>query len=102
MAEQHRVRLIIDVAPELRRRVKVAAANRDTSVRRYVASILDRAVPGSGSPLTLQDVQRVAEVRAKIMRGRTFEDDSTEILRQERERRNGDGPWGKRERLDRE
>ena len=74
MADQHRVRLIIDVPPELRRRVKVAAANQDTSVRRYVAAILDQAVPGSESPVTLQDVQRLREVRARIMRGRRFEE----------------------------
>ncbi len=92
MADQHRVRLIIDVPPELRRRVKVAAANQDTSVRRYVAAILDQAVPGSESPVTLQDVQRLGEVRARIMRGRRFEDDSTEILRQERERRSSGAP----------
>ena len=39
-----RVRLAIDVEPELRRKIKVAAAERDLSVRDFVVAILRRAL----------------------------------------------------------
>jgi len=39
-----RARLSIDVAPELRRRLKIAAAARDLTVRDYVEAILRRAL----------------------------------------------------------
>jgi len=40
VSNQRRARLSIDVTPELRRRLKVAAATRDLSVREYVETIL--------------------------------------------------------------
>jgi hypothetical protein len=41
---EKRARFSIDVEPELRRRVKLAAAARDLSVREYVEAILRRAL----------------------------------------------------------
>jgi hypothetical protein len=41
---KRRARLSIDVEPELRRRIKVAAAARDLSVRKYVEAILRQAL----------------------------------------------------------
>lgn len=43
-SDRRRARLSIDVEPELQRRIKVAAAARDISVRDYVADILERAL----------------------------------------------------------
>jgi len=40
VSNQRRARLSIDVTPELRRRLKVAAATRELSVREYVEAIL--------------------------------------------------------------
>lgn len=80
MNNQRRVRLIVDIAPELRRRVKVAAASQDVPVRAYVSTILDSVVPGAESPMTREDVERLHRVRASIMRGRKFDDDSVDIL----------------------
>jgi len=40
-----RPRLMIDISPELRRRIKIAAAQKDLSIRVYVEDILDQAVP---------------------------------------------------------
>src|SRR2546425_3428086 len=45
-----RSRLIIDIVPELRRRIKVAAAQNDLSVQEYVGRILDQAVPPEVNP----------------------------------------------------
>ncbi len=43
-APKRRTHLIIDISPELRRRIKIAAAERDLSVREYVEQILESAV----------------------------------------------------------
>lgn len=37
-----RVRLSVDVAPELRRRVRMAAASRDQSVKEWLEDVLER------------------------------------------------------------
>lgn len=44
VSNERRARLSIDVTPELRRRLKVAAATRDLSVREYVETILRQAL----------------------------------------------------------
>src|SRR3954453_12186673 len=41
---ERRTRLSIDVEPELRRRIEIAAAARDLSVREYVEAILRQAL----------------------------------------------------------
>ncbi|MBX5468030.1 MAG: hypothetical protein K6U14_11155 [Firmicutes bacterium] len=87
MAERRTVRLIVDIDPDLRRRIKVAAAQRDLSMRTYVSSLLDRMVPGAEAPMTPDDVEQLRRVRTSIMGGRIFADDSADILRAERQRR---------------
>src|SRR5229473_2257653 len=91
-----RSRLIIDIVPELRRRIKVAAAQNDLSVQEYVGRILDQVVPpevSSGQrqykPLNRAAVDELLGFREEIMRahpGQVFED-SVETLRQIREER---------------
>lgn len=44
ISNERRARLSIDVTPELRRRIKVAAATREISVREYVETILRQAL----------------------------------------------------------
>lgn len=44
ISNARRARLSIDVTPELRRRIKVAAASREISVREYVETILRQAL----------------------------------------------------------
>ncbi len=46
---QRRARLSIEVEPELRRRIKIAAAARDLSVREYVEAILRQALASDAS-----------------------------------------------------
>ncbi len=89
-----RTRLIIDVRPELRRRIKLAAAAGDVSVREYVVSILEQVVPSEaaasgdpGRPITAETVRRLSETRAAVMRGRVFTDDSADLIREMREER---------------
>ncbi len=45
---ERRARLTIDVSPELRRQIKVAAAIRDLSVREFVEAALLRALTEQG------------------------------------------------------
>jgi hypothetical protein len=42
--QQPRVRLSVDLEPELRRKIKVAAARKDLSMRDYVVTTLQRAI----------------------------------------------------------
>lgn len=94
-----RSRLTIDISPQMRRRIKAAAALRDMTVREYVARILEEAVPEEPTPqgeqveterlhrLSPEGVQRLFETSKRIMRGRVFTDDSTDLLREARDER---------------
>lgn len=44
-----RVRLSVDVEPELRRRVKVAAASKDQSVKEWIEDVLKRELDKTGA-----------------------------------------------------
>ena len=91
-----RSRLIIDILPELRRRIKIAAAENDLSVQEYVGRILEQAVPHEKifvqrqrRPLNRAAVNDLLGYREEIKRahpGEVFED-SVETLRQLREER---------------
>ena len=92
-----RPRLMIDISPELRRRIKIAAAKKDLSIREYVEDILDQAVPAEDLQITKQQphsvsresLQRLLRTREQIIQerqGKPFTD-STELIRQMREER---------------
>lgn len=91
-----RPRITIDVSPELRRRIKIAASQSDQSISEYIAKILDEAVPREvstieqqGHPVTREAIERLRQLRKKILaehKGELFED-STELIRQMREER---------------
>jgi predicted metal-dependent RNase len=91
-----RTRITIDVSPELRRRIKIAATQNDLSISEYLGRILDEAVPEDVSltkqerhPVTPEYVQRVLQIRERIMQesgGQVFED-SAERVRQMRDER---------------
>ena len=92
-----RPRLIIDISPELRRRIKIAAAQKDLSIREYVEQILEQAVPpeeASASqreprPVTRESVEKLLQARERMIQKRQGRPslDSTEIIRQMREER---------------
>lgn len=88
-----RSRLMIDISPELRRRIKVAAAQRDLSMREYVEQLLEAAVPEEARapeqgrhPMTRERFEQLLKAREAINQGQTFSD-SVEIIRQMREER---------------
>ena len=91
-----RSRITIDISPELRRRIKIAASRNDQSISEYLGRILDEHVPEE-MDLVEQDVhpvpsdilEEIDRIRERVIReskGHIFED-STEVLRQQREER---------------
>ena len=78
----------INMSLGLQMRIRMAAQQNDLSVDEYVERILDQAVPDERS-LRLKAVERLRQLREKIMRDRNGElfEDSTEMIRQMREER---------------
>jgi HicB family len=87
-----RTRLMVDVTPELRRRLKVAAAQQDLSLREYVERVLESAVPIEAAaaprrrPLTPETVADLRRVRDQISGGRQFTDPAPVVERMREER----------------
>lgn len=91
-----RSRITIDISPELRRRIKIAALQNDLSISEYVGDILEKSVPGEANvileeehPVTPDYLEQILRARERIMReskGQLFED-SAEMIRQMREER---------------
>ena len=86
-----RPRLIIDISPELHRRIKIAAAKKDLSIREYVESILDKAVPSEKRErgrLNSAAIEDLLKTREEIMHAHPGQEyDSVETLHQLREER---------------
>ena len=91
-----RSRITIDISPELRWRIKIAASRNDQSISEYLGNILEEHVPEE-MDLVEQDVhpvpsdilEEIDRIRERVIReskGHIFED-STEVLRQQREER---------------
>jgi hypothetical protein len=91
-----RSRITIDISPELRRRIKVAASQRDLSISEYLGKILEEHVPEEMNlveqdvhpvpPDILEEIDRIRERVIRESKGHIFED-SAEVLRQQREER---------------
>src|SRR6266849_5692779 len=94
-APKRRTRLIVDISPELRRRIKIAAAQRNLSVREYVEQILEGTVaPASATALprrrmTREDAERLNRAREAFEKAHpgVVHEDSAELVRQMREER---------------
>ena len=91
-----RSRITIDVSPELRRRIKVAASQSDLSISEYLGRILEAAVPEetnaaqqTGQPVTRETIERLRRLREQIWEenNREFFEASAEGLRQQRDAR---------------
>jgi DNA polymerase elongation subunit (family B) len=91
-----RSRITIDISPELRRRIKIAASRNDQSISEYLGRILEENVPEEmgikqqqRKPLTRETLEHVYQVHEEIMEhtNRRIFEDSTELIRQMREER---------------
>ncbi|GAC1616114.1 MAG: hypothetical protein NVS4B11_03870 [Ktedonobacteraceae bacterium] len=91
-----RSRITFDVSPDLRRRIKVAAADNNASIGEYLGHIIEQAIPEETNkteqprhPVTRKSSERLHMLREKTLadrKGKPFED-STEMIRQMREER---------------
>jgi uncharacterized protein (DUF1778 family) len=91
-----RSRITIDVSPEMRRRIKMAAARNDLSISDYLGGVFEVNIPDEesvvqreGQPITQEAIERLRRIRKQILQdhqGKLFED-STEMIRQMREER---------------
>ena len=91
-----RSRITIDISPELRRRIKVAASQNDLSISEYLGRILEENVPDEVGftqqeehPVTPEFLKQVYRVRQRILKERKGElfEDSADLIRQQREDR---------------
>jgi len=91
-----RPRLMIDISPELRRRIRIAAAQKELSIREYIERILEEVVPEEANLLqpeprriTRETIERLRKVREQIRKKHPDTDfgDSAEIVRQMRDER---------------
>jgi hypothetical protein len=93
MAEPKRPRISIDVTPDLRRRIRLAAAARDMSITEYCREVLaGHLVRGADGQDTRRDRALEALEMARRFRKRVFGDriltpDSAELIREAREER---------------
>lgn len=91
-----RVRMTFDVAPDLRRRIKLAAINNNMTLNEYLGQVLEEVVPLEEEmtqtryrPVTNKTLEAVDRIREMLMQGReeNFFGDSVESIRQMREER---------------
>ncbi len=89
-----RTRLTVDVSPDMRQRIRTAAARRDVSVRQYVEDILEAVVPldensgsGRGRRVTPETLAIFKKLRETVMRSRRFSVDSADLIEQARAER---------------
>lgn len=91
-----------EMNPQLRRRIRAAAAKKDIPVQKYIEDVLEQAVPQEQEeesatqseqhtyrPVSKEALEGLIQLREQIKQnhpGQTF-DDSTEIVRQMREER---------------
>jgi hypothetical protein len=89
-----RSRLTFDIKPELRRRIRILAAQNDLSIGEYLEPFLEQYLPQVDTrqqrrPATPKMLEELRQVREQIMQereGKLFED-SVEMIRQMREER---------------
>ena len=91
-----RVRMTFDVAPDLRRRIKLAALNHNLTLNEYLGQVLEEVVPVEEEiiqkhrqPVSREAIERLLQFRQELIKetnGIVF-DDTAEILHEEREKR---------------
>ena len=94
MEARKKVRLTLDLDPAFQSRLKVAAALKGVSMRRYCQTAIDRELAkdetngAAGQPSGRFSFARLEAIRDGISGDRTFPGDSVEFIREARESRN--------------
>ncbi len=91
-----RSRITFDVSPELRRRIKVAAAQNNLSIGDFLGHIVERELPAETSPTRrqrrpptqkmLDELNQVSDLIMQDRNGKPFENLTEEIRRMREER----------------
>ena len=73
-----RVRLSVDVEPELRRRVRMAAASKDQSVKEWLEGVLERELKRSDEDIAWMegDLSRLGEIEPYVWAEGELEDET--------------------------
>ena len=93
MTEPRRPRISIDVTPELRRRIRLAAAAQDMSVTQYCREILTRHLRQEADQedarrdRALEALEMARRFRERVFGDRILTPDSVELIREAREER---------------
>lgn len=91
--EAKKKRLTLDLDPAFQRRLKVIAALKGVSMRRYCQTAIDRELTKdeaegvSGRRFDRQSFERVVERREQLFGGRPLPGDSVDLIREARELR---------------
>lgn len=101
MAKAQRPRISIDVTPELRRRVRLAAVGRDMSVTEYCRWLIEERLALDGGDEESAEARRkraratvagLREMQRRVFGERRLATDSAELIRQAREERLAEMP----------
>ena len=93
MGDAKRPRISIDVTPDLRRRIRLAAAARDMSVTEYCREVLTHhLIPGTDGQderrqRALEALETARRFRERVFGDRVLTPDSAELIREAREER---------------
>ena len=88
--EAKKKRLTLDLDPPVQRRLKVIAALKGTSMRRYCLAAIERelakdaTVGAKNLPFGEEALDRLASLQAEVFHSRTLPGDSAELIREAR------------------
>ena len=94
--EAKKKRLTLDIDPAFQRRLKVIAALKGVSMRRYCQTAIDRELTkdeADGGPMLLSgkpDHESFAELRQEIFGGKSLPGNSADLIREARELRDAE------------
>ena len=94
--EAKKKRLTLDLDPDFQRRLKVIAALKGVSMRRYCQTAIDRELTKdeanglSGQSFDRQSFERVVARRGELFGGRPLPGDSVDLIREAREIRDAE------------
>ena len=91
--EDKRQRFTLDLEPELKQRLKAAAARRGVSMRHYCQIAIEKELAGDEHtrvnpiPFGPEALERLLALKEEIFQGRTLPGDSVDFIREARESR---------------
>ena len=94
-SNNNKSRFTLDMTPELRMRLKIAAARKGVTMRQYSLSAIEQQLEREGFEVLTSGsfdhdaVDKVKALQQEVFGKRRLADESTELIRQAREKRAG-------------